>query len=230
MRTSRSGTWCAPASATCRVNALCGRSSTSLISTSQPSGFSTRRCARCRLLSNNDGCCVARSEEAKALHIKMGAPVCKIRETIRRHGIQLRSSNYELYANLNRRFNAVIAEHSDTVEIYSIDESFFRLPVRPDGLGNVAAAHQVRDAVMPAVGLPTRVGLGPTRALTVDPGNHVCWLRGSPVPTSAIRAARRCATSAIILAPHGSTGCSRKTSTPPPPPVGSQPSVNVQVD
>ena len=48
------------------------------------------------VLSNNDGCCVARSEEAKALHIKMGAPVFKIRDTIRRHGIQLRSSNYEL--------------------------------------------------------------------------------------------------------------------------------------
>ena len=118
------------------------------------------------VLSNNDGCCVARSEEAKALHIKMGAPVFKIRDTIKRHGIQLRSSNYELYADLNRRFNAVIAEHSDTVEIYSIDESFFRLPVRPDGFGDVAAAHYVRDAVMRAVGLPTRVGLGPTRALS----------------------------------------------------------------
>ena len=118
------------------------------------------------VLSNNDGCCVARSEEAKALHIKMGAPVFKIRDTIRRHGIQLRSSNYELYADLNRRFNAVTAEHSDTVEVYSIDESFFRLPVRSDGFGNVAAAHQVRDAVMRAVGLPTRVGLGPTRALS----------------------------------------------------------------
>ena len=118
------------------------------------------------ILSNNDGCCVARSEEAKALHIKMGAPVFKIRDTIRRHGIQLRSSNYELYADLNRRFNAVIAEHSDTVEVYSIDESFFRMPVRSDGFGDVAAAHQVRDAVMRAVGLPTRVGLGPTRALS----------------------------------------------------------------
>lgn len=80
------------------------------------------------VLSNNDGCAVARSEEAKALHIRMGEPVFKIRDRIERHGIQLRSSNYELYADLNRRFNAVIAEHSDTVEIYSIDESFYRLP------------------------------------------------------------------------------------------------------
>jgi DNA polymerase V len=118
------------------------------------------------VLSNNDGCCVSRSEEAKALHIKMGAPIFKIRDTIRKHGIVLRSSNYELYADLNRRFNAVIAEFSDTVEIYSIDESFFRLPPLASGLGDVATARLVRDAVQRSVGLPTRVGLGPTRALS----------------------------------------------------------------
>ena len=88
------------------------------------------------VLSNNDGCAVARSEEAKALHIKIGAPVFKIRDIIKRHGIQVRSSNYELYGDLNRRFNLVIAEYSDTVEIYSIDESFFCLPVLADGLGD----------------------------------------------------------------------------------------------
>ena len=118
------------------------------------------------VLSNGDGCCVARSEEAKALHIKMGAPVFKIRNIIRRHGVQLRSSNYELYADLNRRFNAVLAEHSDTVEVYSIDETFFHLPPLPSGLGDVASAHRVRDAILRSVGLPTRVGLGPTRTLS----------------------------------------------------------------
>ncbi|WP_174278385.1 Y-family DNA polymerase [Sphingomonas bacterium] len=118
------------------------------------------------VLSNNDGCAIARSEEAKALHIKMGDPVFKLRDTIRRHGIQLRSSNYELYADLNRRFNAVIGEHSDLVEIYSIDESFFRLPVLGSGLGDVAGAHRVREAILRNVGLPTRIGLGPTRTLS----------------------------------------------------------------
>jgi len=126
---------------------------------------SLRRVPVC-VLSNNDGCCVARSEEAKAMHIKMGAPVFKIRDIVRRHGIELRSSNYELYADLNRRFNQVIAEHSDTVEVYSIDESFFRLPVTATGLGDVASAHRLRKDVMRAVGLPTRIGLGPTRALS----------------------------------------------------------------
>ncbi|MCB8835266.1 Y-family DNA polymerase, partial [Escherichia coli] len=67
------------------------------------------------VLSNNDGCAVARSEVAKALHVRMGEPVFKIRDRIKRHGIQLRSSNYELYGDLNRRFNAVIADHSETV-------------------------------------------------------------------------------------------------------------------
>ena len=120
------------------------------------------------VLSNNDGCAVARSEEAKALHIKMGAPVFKLRDTIRRHGIELRSSNYELYADLNRRFNQVIAEHSGDglVEIYSIDESFFCLRTLPSGLGDIAGAHRIRAAIRRAVGLPTRIGLGPTRTLS----------------------------------------------------------------
>ncbi|EQB16057.1 Y-family DNA polymerase [Sphingomonas sp. NPDC092331] len=118
------------------------------------------------VLSNNDGCAIARSEEAKALHIKMGEPFFKIRDIIKRHGIEVRSSNYELYADMNRRFNAVIAEHSDIVEIYSIDESFYRLPVLPNGLGDVAAAHRLREAIARTTGLPTRIGLGPTRALS----------------------------------------------------------------
>jgi DNA polymerase V len=118
------------------------------------------------VLSNNDGCCVARSSEAKALHVKMGAPVFKIRDTIRKHGIQLRSSNYELYSDLNRRFNMILGEFSNTVEVYSIDESFFCLPVLADGLGDVATARRLRDAVMRSVGLPIRIGLGPTRALS----------------------------------------------------------------
>lgn len=118
------------------------------------------------VLSNNDGCAIARSEEAKALHIKMGDPLFKIRDIIKRHGIEVRSSNYELYADMNRRFNAVIAEHSDLIEIYSIDESFYRLPVLSNGLGDVTAAHKLRAAILRQTGLPTRIGLGPTRALS----------------------------------------------------------------
>ena len=118
------------------------------------------------VLSNGDACAVARSSEAKALHIKMGDPVFKIRDIIRRHGVVLRSSNYENYADMNRRFNKVLAEFTDTVEVYSIDESFFHLPTLANGLGDVATAHRIRHEIERQVGLPTRIGLGPTRTLS----------------------------------------------------------------
>lgn len=118
------------------------------------------------VLSNNDGCAIARSQEAKALHIKMGDPLFKIRDKVQRHGIELRSSNYALYADMNRRFNAVLGKHSDQVEVYSIDESFFRLPPRRQGQGDVEMARKIIAAVAREVGLPIRIGLGPTRTLS----------------------------------------------------------------
>jgi len=118
------------------------------------------------VLSNGDHCAIARSSEAKAFGIKMGAPVFKMRDLIQRHGFALRSSNYELYADMNRRFNAVLAEFSDAIEIYSIDESWFRLPVGPDGLGDTATALAVIAKVKRDTGLPTRIGLGPTKTLS----------------------------------------------------------------
>jgi DNA polymerase V len=92
------------------------------------------------VLSNGDHCAIARSGEAKAFGIKMGAPVFKMRGLIEKHGFALRSSNYELYSDMNHRFNAVVAEFSDQIEVYSIDESWFRLPVLPDGIGDTATA------------------------------------------------------------------------------------------
>ncbi|WP_082684792.1 Y-family DNA polymerase [Aureimonas ureilytica] len=118
------------------------------------------------VLSNGDHCAIARSAEAKAFGVKMGAPVFKMRELIKRHGFALRSSNYELYSDMNRRFNAVLSEFSDQIEIYSIDESWFRLPVRADGLGDTATALAVIAKVKRDTGLPTRIGLGPTRTLS----------------------------------------------------------------
>jgi DNA polymerase V len=78
------------------------------------------------VLSNNDGCCVARSEEAKALGIKMGQPFFEVRELLEQNrGVAL-SSNYTLYADMSRRLMAVIGQFSPEQEIYSIDESFLR--------------------------------------------------------------------------------------------------------
>ncbi|WP_279479881.1 Y-family DNA polymerase [Aureimonas sp. SK2] len=118
------------------------------------------------VLSNGDHCAIARSAEAKAFGVKMGAPVFKMRDLINRHGFELRSSNYELYSDMNRRFNAVLGEFSDQVEVYSIDESWFRLPVLPDGLGDTRTAFAAIAKIRRDTGLPTRIGLGPTRTLS----------------------------------------------------------------
>jgi DNA polymerase V len=79
------------------------------------------------VLSNNDGCVVARSQEVKALGIKMGTPVFQVRHLIEQHGIVTFSSNYELYADISNRVMSVLEEFSPHVEIYSIDEAFLDL-------------------------------------------------------------------------------------------------------
>ena len=84
------------------------------------------------VLSNNDGCCVARSEEAKALGIRMGQPFFEIRELLERQGGLALSSNYTLYADMSRRLMAIIGQFSPEQEIYSIDECFPRF----DGCGH----------------------------------------------------------------------------------------------
>ena len=78
------------------------------------------------VLSNNDGCAVARSDEAKALGIPMGAPHFQIRDLLKQHGGLALSSNYALYSDMSRRMMSVIAEYSPEHEVYSIDESFLR--------------------------------------------------------------------------------------------------------
>src|SRR6266705_5193619 len=79
------------------------------------------------VLSNNDGCVVARSNEAKALGIKMGQPVFECRELIEQHHIQVFSSNYSLYADMSDRVMQTLATFSPHVEVFSIDEAFLDL-------------------------------------------------------------------------------------------------------
>ena len=76
------------------------------------------------VLSNNDGCAVSRSDEAKALGIKMAAPMFKHRDLVRRHGIVCLSSNYTLYGDLSRRVMSLFDQWTPDVEVYSIDEAF----------------------------------------------------------------------------------------------------------
>ncbi len=86
------------------------------------------------VLSNNDGCVVARTPEAKALGVPMGAPWFKIRDAYLKAGGAVRSSNYALYGDMSRRVNAVYEQFADDVEIYSIDESFLDLTQAPAGV------------------------------------------------------------------------------------------------
>jgi DNA polymerase V len=116
------------------------------------------------VLSNNDGCAVARTREAKALGIKMGQPYFMIRDLCRREGVAVFSSNYTLYGDISARMNTVYRQFSPEVETYSIDESFLDL----SGFGRrdlAALARDLRETVRKWVGIPTCVGLGSTKTL-----------------------------------------------------------------
>ncbi|MCJ2079070.1 Y-family DNA polymerase [Methylobacterium sp. E-016] len=123
------------------------------------------------VLSNNDGCAIARTAEAKALGIRMGEPWFKIREMCRMKGVRVFSSNYTLYGDMSARANAVYRDFSSMVEIYSIDESFLDLSdVRADR--RVALARDLRATVRAWTGIPTCVGIGPTKTLA-KLANHI---------------------------------------------------------
>ncbi|GAA3711536.1 Y-family DNA polymerase [Zhihengliuella alba] len=123
------------------------------------------------VLSNNDGCVVARSAEAKALGIRTGAPWFKLAPEAERHGLVARSSNYELYGDMSARAMEVIGRFGAWQEIYSIDESFLGLPAG-DEAAAVEAAGTVREAVRRQVGLPVCVGVAPSKTLAKF-ANHV---------------------------------------------------------
>lgn len=121
------------------------------------------------VLSNNDGCAVARSNEAKALGIKMGMPWFEIRTSFPDQVVAL-SSNYALYADMSDRMMTIAAGLGPGQMIYSIDESFIDMSgVRGD---LVDRAHRVRDRILQWTGLPTGIGIGPTMTLA-KLANHV---------------------------------------------------------
>jgi DNA polymerase V len=116
------------------------------------------------VLSNNDGCVISRTDEAKALGIRMGEPLFKIRDLVRRYGIVVRSSNYALYGDMSRRMNEIYATFSPDVEVYSIDESFLDLSHVAEE-ERVTYAKNMRETVLKWTGIPTCVGIGPTKTL-----------------------------------------------------------------
>ena len=116
------------------------------------------------VLSNNDGCAIARSAEAKALGIKMGDPIHHLRDKVKAHRIRVLSSNYTLYGDMQRRVIAACEAFARDFEIYSIDETFLDLAGFEDR-DLVAHAHEMRDQVRRWTTIPTCVGIANTKTL-----------------------------------------------------------------
>lgn len=116
------------------------------------------------VLSNNDGCFVARSNELKALGVAMGQPLFQVRDLVRRHNVRVLSSNYALYGDMSARVTDCLRGFSPALEVYSIDESFLDL-TGFDGRDLPAYAREMRTRVQRWTGIPTCVGLAPTKTL-----------------------------------------------------------------
>jgi len=121
------------------------------------------------VLSNNDGCAVSRSNEAKELGIKMGQPWFQCKELAEEHGILALSSNYALYADMSNRVMSILASYAPRQEVYSIDESFLDLTGIPK-LRELS--YEMRERVLRWTGIPVCVGIGPTKTLA-KLANHV---------------------------------------------------------
>ena len=122
------------------------------------------------VLSNNDGCAIARSNEAKALGIKMGAPWFQIKHLTDSHGLVALSANFALYGDISDRMMSLAAGLGPTQEIYSIDESFIGL----DGVRGdlVERSHKIRSRILQWTGIPCGIGIGRTKTLA-KLANHI---------------------------------------------------------
>jgi DNA polymerase V len=131
------------------------------------------------VLSNNDGCAVARSAEVKALGVKMGMPWFQMKELAKQHGIIALSSNYALYAEMSNRFMSILADYvtPDEQEIYSIDECFLDLTTYQPLFNLSEYARSMRQRIDQWIGLPVCVGIGATKTLT-KLANH--WAKKHP--------------------------------------------------
>ena len=127
------------------------------------------------VLSNNDGCCVSRSNELKALGIGMGTPYFELKGRERSGELASRSSNYELYGDMSRRIISILRDEAVDVEQYSIDEAFI-VPPRSHGLDLVDYGVRLRAKILRWVGIPCGVGFAPTKTLAKI-ANHIAKKR-----------------------------------------------------
>ncbi len=116
------------------------------------------------VLSNNDGCCVARSNEFKALGIAMGTPYFQLKNREKSGELVFCSSNYELYGDMSRRLISILRDEALDVEQYSIDEAFIVPPNNPD-LGYAEYGTRLRAKILRWIGLPCGIGFAPTKTL-----------------------------------------------------------------
>ena len=121
-------------------------------------------------LSNNDGCIIARSKEAKALGIKMGVPLFKVKDIVERENIIVFSSNYTLYADMSRRVMNIISEFTPSIEVYSIDEAFIELTNM--NVDYESYARHMRKVILQYTGIPVSIGIASTKTLT-KVANHI---------------------------------------------------------
>jgi len=117
------------------------------------------------VLSNNDGCVIARSESVKRMGVPMGAPYFTWKGRLEAAGVEVFSSNYELYADMSWRVMSLLEEEAIDCAVYSIDEAFLRLPdLPPAELADLG--RRIRGMIRRATGIPVRFGIGPTKTLT----------------------------------------------------------------
>ena len=131
------------------------------------------------VLSSNDGCIISRSNEAKALGIKMGEPYFKAKDIINKNKVEVFSSNYSLYGDLSRRVMRTLKRFNSDIEIYSIDEAFLDLSNFPDTeVENIGK--EIRETVLQWTGIPTSIGIAKTKTLSKI-ANHIAKKKQSGV-------------------------------------------------
>ncbi len=131
------------------------------------------------VLSNNDGCIISRSTEAKALGIKMGEPYFKAKDIIMKNKVEVFSSNYSLYGDLSRRVMRTLKRFNSAIEVYSIDEAFLDLSNFPDNEVE-KVGKEIRETVLKWTGIPTSIGIAKTKTLS-KVANHIAKKKKSGV-------------------------------------------------
>ena len=117
------------------------------------------------ILSNNDGCIIARSKEAKELGIKMGVPLYQVKDVLEKNNVAIFSSNYTLYGDLSHRVMSLLSKYSDKFYQYSIDEGFLDMSDFPSNNFILQLARECRETITRGVGIPVTLGIAPTKTL-----------------------------------------------------------------